>query len=353
MNKRVLWHIGFWLVYTVAYAVLNMSFSRYPSGENLSFISQFFIVWVVELLLLPAKLAAVYTFIYYLIPRHFKAGSYFGFLWRCLLLLIPLAMLNRLVTFYLVYPLVYNYPIHQQEALFQLRRMLFYFLDIASAVGVASTVKLLEDRIQGQLREEELRREKLQSELNFLRAQTNPHFLFNTLNNIYALARKQSPNTAPVVMKLSQILRFMLYECTQPRIPLNDEIKVIRDYIELEKLRYNKRLSISFIDAVDEPGRLIAPLLLLPFVENAFKHGSSETRFETYINIELKLQEGQLELTIANSKDDDPIMKSNGIGLQNVRRQLELIYPGQHQLEITNESQRFTVLLTIDLNRDL
>ena len=353
MNLRVLWHIGFWLLYTLAYALIDMSFSRYPSGDGYSLTEQFFIVWSVEISMLPAKLIAAYTFLYYLVPRHFRPSNYLRFGLLCLLLLLPLMVFNRVIVYYFVYPVIYDYPT-QADQFLNLRRMLFYVLDIASAVGVASTVKLLKGRLESQLREEELQREKLQSELNFLRAQTNPHFLFNTLNNIYALARKQSPNTAPVVMKLSQILRFMLYECTQPRIPLGNELKVIRDYIELEKLRYNKRLSISFQESIDEPHRPVAPLLLLPFVENAFKHGSSETRFDTYINIDLRLQAGQLGLTVANSKDSDPVAPpSNGIGLQNVRRQLELLYPGQHQLAIQNEAQRFTVQLNIDLNRDL
>ena len=343
MKKRFLWHVGFWIVYTTAYALLNMA-TEYPLSRT------FLYFWAAELWMLPVKLVATYGFLYYLIPRHLKSGDYFGLILRCILALIPLLLINRFLVYYQVYPLLYaELPDFE---LLSPRRMFFSFLDIASAVALASTVKLLRDQIQSQRREELLLREKLQSELSFLRAQTNPHFLFNTLNNIYALARKQSANTAPVVMKLSQIMRFMLYECSSPRIALKDEIKVIRDYIDLENLRYSDRLSVVFNEKLDRPGHPIAPLLLLPFVENAFKHGASESRFQTFIKIDIQLEQGIMDFCIENSKDGDGELKEGGIGLRNVKRQLELIYPNSHQLDIRNEEKLYTVLLHIDLNQD-
>lgn len=351
MKNRYLLHIGFWVVYTAAYALLNMSFIEKMTMVEYSLGSRFIKFWVAELWLLPMKLMATYGFLYYLLPRFFKPGNYIGLLWRCLLGLIPLLILTRVLVYYQVFPLLYNES--PSAELFSAPRFFFSFLEMASAVAIASTVKLLRGQIQSQRREERLLREKLQSELSFLRAQTNPHFLFNTLNNIYALARKQSTNTAPVVMKLSQIMRFMLYECTNPRIALNDEIQVIRDYIDLENLRYNSRLSVELNDRLDRPGQPIAPLLLLPFVENAFKHGASETRFNTFIKIDLQLEKGILNARIENNKEENQEPKTGGIGLKNVRRQLELIYPNRHRLEIKNEASLFTVLLYIDLNQDL
>ena len=163
---------------------------------------------------------------------------------------------------------------------------------------------------------------------------------------------KKSDQTADVVMRLSKILRFMLYECTTPRIALSDEIKVLKDYIELERLRYNERLTIHFDAEVDEPQMMIAPLLLLPLVENAFKHGVSETRFESEVNIHLSLKQKQLIFSVLNSKMHDPEENGTGIGLTNIQRQLELIYPGNYQLEIADQKDIFLVKLQLNLTQD-
>ncbi|MGB3528889.1 MAG: histidine kinase, partial [Saprospiraceae bacterium] len=195
-------------------------------------------------------------------------------------------------------------------------------------------------------------RKKLETELQFLKSQTNPHFLFNTLNNIYALARKKSDATADVVMKLSKLLRFMLYESQKKYISISDEIQVLDDFIELEKIRYGEKLQLNFKKSIDNESHPIAPLILLPFVENAFKHGASESRFDPFINIDLKLDHSMLCFKIENSNSQDyATIKSENIGLNNIRRQLELLYP-EHKLEIDNKNNTFSVSLKINLDKD-
>ncbi|MEZ4953626.1 MAG: histidine kinase [Saprospiraceae bacterium] len=190
--------------------------------------------------------------------------------------------------------------------------------------------------------------EKLQSELKFLRSQTNPHFLFNTLNNLYHLARKNSSNTPDAILKLSGLMRFMLYECTATTIPISKEIDLIRDYIELEKLQYDNRLTVDFkVDATIE-NQKIAPLLLMPFVENAFKHGASESTGNIWVYIYLTIKNGVLEFSVKNSKDPDTQYSDEGIGLKNIKRQLDLIYPN-HILEIKNRENEFEIYLKIEL----
>jgi two-component system, LytTR family, sensor kinase len=196
-------------------------------------------------------------------------------------------------------------------------------------------------------------KEKLEAELKYLRHQTHPHFLFNTLNNIYALAKKKSDETAGVVLKLSKLLRFMLYETAQPLIALEDEIRMLEHYMDLEKIRYNDKLSISFSKDIRDERESIAPLLLLPFVENAFKHGASESRFASYIHVQMTLQNGILKFSVKNTKEtnqpacDGPITTTT-IGLSNVKRQLELLYT-EYDIQVLNESSVFIVLLTINL----
>ena len=163
---------------------------------------------------------------------------------------------------------------------------------------------------------------------------------------------KKSEHTPDVVMKLSKLLRFMLYESKKERIPLADEIRMLEDYLELEKIRYNERLSIEFTKNIDDPSQDIAPLLLLPFIENAFKHGASETRFDSFIKIDLRLDKGVLYFFIENTKEDTgDVSVTENIGLSNVRRQLELMY-SEHTLHIENKKDRFLVHLTLNLTND-
>jgi two-component system, LytTR family, sensor kinase len=199
-------------------------------------------------------------------------------------------------------------------------------------------------------KEKDLVRENLETELKFLRNQINPHFLFNTLNNIYALARRKSEDTPDVVVRLSKILRFMLYESKARLVKICDEKKMLEDYIELERIRHNSRLTIGFLQEIDDENQELAPLLLITFVENAFKHGIRECRLESFILMELKLQKKMLSFCIENSKEVAAHKRlTENIGLSNVRRQLELLY-SDHSITVENKDRSFKVTLTINLN---
>jgi len=210
-------------------------------------------------------------------------------------------------------------------------------------------IKFIRDQLASKEREKAQMKERYEAELKFLKNQTNPHFLLNTLNNIYALARKKSDNTAEVVMRLSEMLRFMLYESDGKFILLSDEIKLVENYLELEMIRYNNRLSLSFNKQVDNDCYKITPLLLLPFVENAFKHGISETRFESFIYIDLSVKSGQLAFSVENTKDYSQENNKKNIGLINAKRQLELLYK-DYVLDVKENGDVFTVSLSINLN---
>jgi sensor histidine kinase YesM len=198
--------------------------------------------------------------------------------------------------------------------------------------------------------EQKLRIEKQEAELNYLRSQTNPHFLFNTLNNIYALARDKSDLAPESIMQLSKILRFTLYEASGAHIAVEQELKIISDYIALEKLRYDELLRINFNYDVEDMKQAIPPLLLMPLVENAFKHGASETRNRPFVDIHLSVKNRQLLFTVKNSTDADheePNVKEN-IGLSNLRRQLELLYT-DYDLSVQHGESVFIATLKINL----
>jgi two-component system, LytTR family, sensor kinase len=197
---------------------------------------------------------------------------------------------------------------------------------------------------------QKLRIEKQEAELNYLKSQTNPHFLFNTLNNIYSLARAKSDLAPESILRLSKILRFMLYETGGEYIAVEQELKIITDYIALEKLRYDDSLRINFNHDIEDMKQALPPLLLIPLVENAFKHGVSETRNQPFVDIHLSIRQRQLAFVVKNSSETSPAgegVKEN-IGLSNLRRQLQLLYT-DYSLSVKHDVSLFTATLRINL----
>ena len=351
MNRRLALHIGFWLSFLLVRGYTAIAFSN-SSFWHLPWADQLWKGFGGELILLPIKAGFTYFILYYLLPR-FSARSDFRKLAIISFAVLLATLLSyRLLMEEVVYPWVYEIEYKSKGWSTLLPRLLYSFFDLATIAGIATVIKLVRLRLESVEREKQLMEEKLQSELRFLKAQTNPHFLFNTLNNIYALARRGSEQTAEVVMKLSKLLRFMLYDCAAPRIPLSDELHMIRHYIELEKLRYNDRLQVELVTMLDNEHQPIAPLLLLPLVENAFKHGASEARFDTSIAIDIQLDAQQLDCTISNTVETPATLSSeSGIGLKNVKRQLELTYP-KHQFSIDAGESKYSVHLQINFSEN-
>lgn len=230
----------------------------------------------------------------------------------------------------------------------------FHFINLIIISALSSLIRVPMDWLRIQSEKKELVTRNIETELQGLKNQINPHFLFNTLNNLYALTLKKSDRAPEVVLKLSDMMRYMLYECNEPMISIEQEIRYIRNYIELEKLRYSSHTDISL--EVDE--RLlqykVAPLLLIPFVENSFKHGMQSSIDHSYIHIHAILQNEHLVFTVVNSKPQvspgQAITKpQGGVGLSNAKRRLELIYPLRYNLEIQAAPDAFKIVLTIDL----
>ncbi|MCB0593348.1 MAG: histidine kinase [Lewinellaceae bacterium] len=352
MNRRILLHLGFWLAYALYDGYLSVPLSGTTFAE-LAIWERLSMGYRAELLLLLIKIPAVYLLLYRFLPPSFENKKFvrLGFQF---LLTAAVATAAIFATWHeVIYPHIYHIapPAAAANAWIAVFRLLWSSFDILMLLGVASALKLFRMRLGMAEREKQLVEEKLQSELRFLRAQTNPHFLFNTLNNLYHLARKRSDNTPDAILKLSGMMRFMLYECTSPRIRLSQEVNVIRDYLDLERLRYGDRLEAGFQVDADDDGQFIAPLLLLPFVENAFKHGASESRGNTWVRIFLLLKNGALSFQVENAKDPSEGMAAEGIGLKNVKRQLELLYPG-YGLELEDRGGQFFARLQIDLSNE-
>ena len=340
--KRVSLHIIFWMVYIFLNAVLTSIFAKQPLPENLPR------AMIAEVYSLPAKMALVYFVFYFIIPLYLDRSKV-----RILVALTLAAFILTAVVYRLILGWIY-YPIFDPKVPFFILNptgWLLTMFDLFITLAAATTIKMVRVHYESIEFEQELIREKLRSELSFLRAQTNPHFLFNTLNNLYALSRKKSDKTPEAIMMLSKIMRFVLYECRAPLIHLSDEVMVIRDYIELEKLRFSNRLSVELQEQTDDPDAMIAPLLLLPFVENSFKHGAGSTTGKAHIRIDIVLKANTLNFSVLNSMDSDasPGIEKGGIGLKNVQRQLELLYSGRYALHAGQSGDQFKVDLSIEM----
>lgn len=347
--KRILLHVFFWGAYALQGAVLETIWLS-PSLPKFTEQQRIWAGIHTTLAMLIPKLLFTYFVLYVSIPQMLREqGRLRQIIAGIIAMWMASMLLYRIIFEYYINPIVTD-NVFPERSMIHINRLLLALMDIGFVSGTAIALKLFRTQLAAKEREKNLTKEKLQTELKFLRNQTNPHFLFNTLNNIYALARKKSDDTPDVVMKLSKLLRFMLYESKKDLVSISEEIRLLDDYLELEKIRYNERLSIHFQKEIDDDEQQIAPLLLLPFIENAFKHGVSETRFDSFIHITLRLQEGQLQLEVRNTKEDNGQDTVNeNIGLGNVRRQLELMYK-EYNLQISNQPAVFTVYLTINLN---
>lgn len=217
--------------------------------------------------------------------------------------------------------------------------------------GLAVAIKLLKRWWLKQKETEQLAREKARAELQLLKAQIHPHFLFNTLNNIYFFTLSASKQAPEMIKKLSDMLRYILNECDRPTVPLEKEIKMIQDYMALEKIRYGEQMDMTIDIKGNYHNKMVTPLLLIPFIENSFKHGASKMLTHPYVKLTINIEENGLQFLLTNNKPDTPASTSrNGaIGLKNVRKRLQLLYPGTHELNIVCEPESFIVFLKIKL----
>jgi two-component system, LytTR family, sensor kinase len=333
-KQRFTHHVLFWLAYYSWSVIVSASYDYV-----------FFRAFMSEAVNLPLKIVSTYFILYYLLPRYFRKKKYKQFFLYFLLVILCGAFIFRITQGFLILPLLYE---ERPFTPWDLGRYLWSVFELFSVAAIALSIKIFKMKYEQDSKEQELQKEKLQAELNFLKAQINPHFLFNTLNNIYGLALKNSAQTPEAILKLSELLRFIVYDGSSETIPIEHEVKLLEDYIELEKLRYGERLCISFDKRIDDAGQRLSPLILLPFIENSFKHGAGGARFNAFIAMDLHLHDGLLLFSVTNSKNNGDSF-TDGLGLKNIKRQLELTYGVHHRLAIQNSGDRFSVDLQVNL----
>jgi two-component system LytT family sensor kinase len=325
----------FWVTHLVFYAILYGSFEE---NYKQTFLQEFFY--------LPVKIVFTYFTLYFLLPKYLlpeKYGAFFA--WLTVASFIA-GIVQRYIAFNFDYPLYF--PLGLQDPFFYLPKIIKMFVAIYPVTFFAVAIKLLKFWYVSQQEQQILSQEKLQAELKFLKTQIHPHFLFNTLNNLYALTLKASPKAPETVLKLSELINYMLYECTSDEVLLSKEVKFIRNYIDIEKMRYGDKLDVDIRVRGETNDRKIPALILLPFVENCFKHGASETLQLSWVKITIDNQPNLIVIKVENNKNgENAVQKKEGIGIQNVKRRLDLLYPGKHELKIMNGKETFLVILTI------
>lgn len=261
-------------------------------------------------------------------------------------LTIAALLAQRSLNFYFTFPEIYGYDMAGSR-FYTVSSLIVTLFDILVPVSLLLIYDLYRFAKAARERESQIEKERLRSEMKFLKAQINPHFLFNVLSTVHALSRNKAPEAAAVVVRLSEMMRFILYEVKNKTISLSREIEFLENYIDLEKMRFQNKLQLLFDVNIENEKIQVAPMIFLPFIENAFKHGVTESLKSSFVHIYLHVKENVLEFKVENSVEAClEIPEKQGIGLANVKRQLELIYPA-HTLSVTRKPDNYCVMLKI------
>lgn len=340
-GKRVLQHIAFWSFMVAMYTV-NYVFA--PGVSQRRFID--------TLIFLPGHMFFSYTQMYLVIPQYLLKKKYKKYILYSFLFLVVSVGYAHVAQIVLIdwdkSSLSFRAYFHYKYFFIRFGRASFALLFTA---GLAVAIKLFKEWFRQRELALKVENEKVKIELESLRSQIHPHFLFNTLNNLYSLTLSSSSSASLVVVHLSDLLRYMLYECKEPEVSLEKEIQMLKKYIELEKLRYGDRLDVAFTTSDDTRGLAISPLLLLPFVENSFKHGVSEQLDQCWINIHVHVDNNHFTFQVSNSRTSKEENGFGGLGMDNVRKRLQLLYPTSHSLKIIEENEIYVVKLELTLTR--
>ena len=350
-RQRLKRHLLFWAVVYVALplslcASYTVAAIRSHSLTPLSQLAQMLLVYM------PCLVIFVYTGLYWVLPP-VLLKRYGLFVRRCLIYVGSGLIAHYLIRIFIILPLRAGHA-----AIYANYHSFFSpagFLTMLLITGVAVGIKLFRVWYGRNQANQQLARQTLLIELQVLKAQIHPHFLFNTLNNLYSLTLKQSPQAPNMVLQLSGLLHYMIHECSTPRVPLGKEIEFIQNYIELEKLRYGPRLTVSMRVSGEISTTFIAPLLLITFVENAFKHGASKQIDSACIDLALTVTDNTLLFRLENTRSELPnhaLRESGGLGLMNVRKRLALLYPNAHELIIHANPHSFRIELSLTLSSE-
>ena len=332
VRNRWLYHALFWIIY---YFFLCLIF--YYAYEI-----RLFLFYIQFIVFLPFSAMLVYFNIYVLIPGLLNRRKYLFYIFSLLLAIGVCAFIDQLLKKMYVH---FGSSIFGYTSDLNIKNLFTESIGLFYLTGFTTSVKLSKDWIQNLQLMKEKEKQYLETELNFLKTQIHPHFFFNTLNNLYSLTLKKSDEAPEVVLKLSALMSYMLYESNTAKVSLTKEIGYLQNYLDLEKLRFGQRLTVLFEIEGQIEEVSIPPMILILFVENSFKHGVKNNVNKITIDISLIVEEGFLFFRIKNPIGDNQSKGNTGIGLKNAGRRLELLYGKNYQLDLSEEDNEFIVSL--------
>lgn len=340
-NYTWLRHLLFWIIYLIVFS----------AWAGFDIVRNFREGIETTIVFMPANLIYAYGIIYWLVPRFLIKEKYVKFCLMFGVWMLAGLVMNFLSRYYILLPLregrpnlSFNYAYKEIFA--------FGSFVVMNTVGMFGGFIKFFKLWNAELKQKQFaEKEKINAELELLKAQLHPHFLFNTLNNLYSLVYEKSDRAPKMLMRLSGLLSYVLYECKADQVLLSKEVSIIKDYVALEKERYGERLDVSLNFSGDIEDKMVAPMLFQPFIENAFKHGTSEQLGKVWMSIDLSVKENQLYFKIINSWDNQAaaILEKHGVGIENVKKRLELLYADNFQLQNGVEDDVYIVSLSLEL----
>lgn len=332
--KYALVHTAYWVLIT-GFFLYEKRYLIYKAGLP------YFVACVVVRVVLLMGIA--YLNLHYFLPRYLLTGRYWRYVGLVLLSILGYLLVQAFYDY-----VIYGFIIAPTRSRNWIETLSYNFFSTLWYLGLMVPLKLSIDWYEQQRLLQKIVVEKLQAEVNFLRSQVNPHFLFNILNNLYALTLKKSDLAPDMVLKLSEMMEYMLYDSDDEQVPLEKEISYLQNYIELEKMRCGDHSDIALQINGKPNGQAIAPLLLLPLIENAFKHGISKQANYSWLHSTLTLNPTRVEMTVENNKPASKVKnQKGGIGLTNLRKRLELLYPGRYSLQTEDRADTYRAALSI------
>lgn len=344
-------HIIFWLAWCIYFAT-TFFYSQQGMAEA-GTLNWILVVLIKSLLVLLCHIFIVYTVIYYLLPQFFLKAKYFSFL-----IGLFIAVIITIAWGYFCYTLLFSIvdkisglpSVLTKDILFW-NSVTAGLLSALKVVMAATAIKLLKNWMQKQKEKERLEKEKLDVELQLLKTQIHPDFLFSSLGNIRLFSQKDPAKASELLLKLSDLLSYMLYDCDQPKVLLEKEIKMIKDYMTLEKKRMGDLLEMDILVRGDLSDKMIAPLLLLPFIENSFSYCINEKQEKAWINVDIRIEARELTMKIVNGKPEDKMITASPLenGLANVHKRLDFLYNGRNEIRMNADPDMMITILKIRL----
>jgi len=349
---RIRRHVIFWMLWWIYFAATYYYYVQ-VGLQKIDFGNLSGILFLKTFLLIVVHILSCYVFIYFLLPRYLVKAKYLS-LAAGIALLILFLLATGYFTHSLVFPyidLVFNYNSPATNSTLWWTSINSVLLAAPKIIAAATAIKLVKRWYMKQKEKEKVEKEKLITDLQLLKAQIRPGFLFSSLEHIYTYTKNKSPKAQELLLKFSDLLSYLLYECDDPKVPLDKELAMMKEYMFMEKIRFGKTLEMEIVVKGKPGNKTIAPLLLLPFIENSFRQCNSHAE-QSWINLELSIEDNMFTMKLMNGIDiDNPGQEISSDEIINVQKRLQLLYPENHEFKMYTEQEICMTFLKINLNK--